>query len=133
MNGLRRCDDCICCCCSGTKLCLTLCNPVNCSKPGSTISWRLLKLMSIELVVLLSHLILCCPLLLLPLIFPSIKVFSSESALHIRWWKYWSFSISLSNKYAGLTSFRIDFLKETLKVYIYDILRFIFMIYDVYI
>ena len=55
-----------------------------------------------------NHLILCCPLLLLPLIFPSIRVFSSESALGIRWPNYWSFSISLSNEYSGLISFRID-------------------------
>ena len=57
-----------------------------------------------------NHLILCCPLLLLPLIFSSIRVFSSESALHIRWPKYWSFSFSISpsNKYSGLTSFMID-------------------------
>ena len=55
-----------------------------------------------------NHLILCCPLLLLPLIFPSIRVFSSESALGIRWPNYWSFSISLPNEYSGLISFRID-------------------------
>ena len=55
-----------------------------------------------------NHLILCCPLLLLPLIFPCIRVFSSESALGIRWPNYWSFSISLSNEYSGLISFRID-------------------------
>ena len=66
--------------------------------------------MSIELVMLSSHLILCHPLLLLPSIFPSIRVFSNESALHIRWSKYWSFSFSLSpsNEYSGLISFRID-------------------------
>ena len=70
----------------------------------------LLKLMSIESVMPSNHLILCCPLLLLPLIFPSIRVFSSESTLHIRWPKYWSFSfnISPSNEYSGLISFRID-------------------------
>ena len=98
-----------------------------------TNSWTLLKLMFIQSVMPSNHLILCCPLLLLPSFSPSIGVFSNESVLYIRCPKYWSFSISLSNKYAGLTSFRIDFLKETLKVYIYDILRFIFMIYDVYI
>ena len=59
-----------------------------------TISWSLLKLMSIESVMLSYHLILCRPLLLLPSIFPSIRVFSNESALHIRWPKYWSFSVS---------------------------------------
>ena len=65
--------------------------------------------MSIELVMPSNHLILCCPLLLLPSIFPSIRVFSSESALHIRWPKYWSFSFSISssNKYSGLLSFRM--------------------------
>ena len=70
----------------------------------------LLKLMSIKLVMPSSHLILCCPLLLLLSIFPSIRVFSNESALHIRWPKYWSysFSISPSNEYSGLISFRID-------------------------
>ena len=75
-----------------------------------TISWCLLKLMSIELVMPSNHLILCCSLLLLPSIFPSIGVFSSESALHIRWPKYWSFSFSISpsSEYAGLISFRID-------------------------
>ena len=75
-----------------------------------TLSWSLLKLMSIELVMPSNHLILCCPLLLLPLIFPSIKVFSSESALHIRWPKYWSFSFSISpsSEYSGLISYRIS-------------------------
>ena len=75
-----------------------------------TISWSLLKLMSIELVMPSNHLILCCPLLLLPSIFPSFRVFSSKSALRIRWPKYWTFnfSISPSNEYSGLISFRID-------------------------
>ena len=75
-------------------------------------SWSLLKLMSITLVMPSNHLILCHPLLLLPSSFPSIKVFSSESVLHIRWPKYWSFrfSISPSNEYSGLISFRIDWL-----------------------
>ena len=72
-----------------------------------TNSWSLLKLMSIESVMPSNHLILCHPLLL-PSIFPSIRLFSSESALHIRWPKYWSFSISPSNEYSGLISFRID-------------------------
>ena len=72
--------------------------------------WSLLKLLSIESVMLSNHLILCCLLLLLPSIFPSIKVFSSGSALSIRWPKCWSFgfSISPSNEYSGLISFRID-------------------------
>ena len=75
-----------------------------------TNSWSLLKLMSIESVIPSNHLILCHPLLLLPLIFPSIRVFSSESVLLIRWPKYWSssFSISPSNEYSGLISFWID-------------------------
>ena len=66
--------------------------------------------MSIESVMPSNHLVLCCPLLLLPSIFPSMRVFSNESALHIRWPKYWSFSfsISLSNEYSGLISFRMD-------------------------
>ena len=64
--------------------------------------------MSIELVMPSNHLVLCCPLLLLPSIFPSIRVFSNEFALRIRWPKYWSFSISLSNDYSGMISFRID-------------------------
>ena len=75
-----------------------------------TISWNLLKPMSIESVMPSNHLILCHPLLLLPSIFPNIRVFSSESALCIRWPKYWSFdfSISPSNEYSGLISFRMD-------------------------
>ena len=77
-----------------------------------TNSQSLLKLMSIELVMPSNHLILCLPLFLLPSIFPSIRVFSNESVLHIRWPKYWSFSfsISLSNEYSGLISFRMDWL-----------------------
>ena len=73
-----------------------------------TNSWSLLKLMSIESVMPSNHLILCHPLLLLPSISPSIRVFSNESDLPIRWPKYWSFSISPSNEYSGLISFRID-------------------------
>ena len=88
-------------------------NPMNCSTPGFlsfTISQSLLKLTSIESVMPSNHLIVCCPLLLLTSIFPSIWVFSSELALHIRWPKYWSFSFSISpsNEYSGLISFRID-------------------------
>ena len=72
--------------------------------------WSLLRLMSIESVIPSSHLVLCHPLLLLPSIFPSIRVFSNELSLCIRWSKYWSFSfsISLSSEYSGLISFRID-------------------------
>ena len=79
---------------------------------STTNSWSLLKLMSIESVMLSNHLILCCPLLLMPSIFPVITVFSSESALRIRWPKYWSFSfnISPSNEHSGMISFRIDWL-----------------------
>ena len=75
-----------------------------------TNSRSLLKLMSIESVMPSNHLILCFPLILLPSVFPSIRVFSSESVLHIRWPKYWSFSFSISpsNEYLGLVSFRID-------------------------
>ena len=72
--------------------------------------WSLLKFMSTDSVMPSKHLILCRPLLLLPSIFPSIRVFSIESVLHIRWPKYWSFNISPSNDYAGLISFRIDWL-----------------------
>ena len=85
-----------------------------------TISQSLLKLISIEPVMQSNHLILCHPLVLLPSIFSSIRVFSSESALHIILPKYWSFSISPSNEYSGLISFRIDWfdflaIQETLK------------------
>jgi len=75
-----------------------------------SISWSLFKLMSIELVMLFNHLILCCSLFLLPSIFPSIRVFSNESVLRIRWPKYWSvnFNISPFNEYSGLISFRMD-------------------------
>ena len=79
---------------------------------SSIISQSLLKLKSIESMMSSNHLILCHPLLLLPSIFPSIRVFSSELALHIRWLKYWSFSFSISpvNEYSGLISFRIYWL-----------------------
>ena len=90
-----------------------LCNPMDRSTAGLPIyhhSRSLLKLMSIESVMPSNHLILCRSLLLLPSMFPSIRVFSNELALHIRWPKYWSFSftISPSNEYSGLISFRID-------------------------
>ena len=74
----------------------------------SSISQSLLKLMSIESVMPSNHLILCFPLLLLPSVFDSMRVFSNESALHIRQPKYWSFRFSPSNEYSGLISFRID-------------------------
>ena len=95
---------------SGTQLCLTLWDPMDCSTPGflvHTNSWSLLKLMSIESVMPSNHLILCHPLLLLPSIFPSIRVLSSESILHIKYWSF-IFSISPSSEYSGLISFRID-------------------------
>ena len=95
-----------------TQSCPTLCDPMDCSTPGLSItnSRSLLKLMFIESVMPSNHLILWRPLLLLPSIFPSIRVFSNESLLHIRWPKYlsFSFSISPSNEYSGLISLRID-------------------------
>ena len=91
----------------------TLCDHVDYSMPGFpafTISWSLLKLMSIESVMTSNHLILCHPFFFLPSIFPSIRVFSNESALCIRWPKHWSFSFSISpsKEYSGLISFRVD-------------------------
>ena len=96
---------------SVTQSCLTLCDSMDCSMPGSlsiTNSQSLPKFVSIELVMPSNHLILCHPLRLPPSIFPSIMVFSNESVC-IRWPKYWSFSFSVSpsNKYSGLISFRI--------------------------
>ena len=93
----------------------TVCNPWTTACQASlsiTNSRSLLKLMSIESVMPFNHLILCCPLLLLPSIFPSIRVFSNESVLSIRWPKYWSFSFSISpsKDYSGLISFRMDWL-----------------------
>ena len=83
--------------------------------PGSLFiinSWNLLKLMYIKVVMPSNHLILCCPLLRLPSVFPSIRVFSNKSVLRIRWPKYWSFSFSISpsKEYSGLISFRMDWL-----------------------
>ena len=89
--------------------CVWLCDHMDCSMPGLPVHHQLrslLKLMSIELVMPSKHLILCCPLLLLTSLFPKIKVFSNVSVLRIRWPKYWSFSISPSNEYSGLISFR---------------------------
>ena len=95
------------CCCSITKSCLFAALE---SSLLFTISQNLLKLTSIESVMSSNHLIFCCLLLLLPSIFPRVRVFSNELALHIRWPKYWhfSFSISPSSEYSGLISFRID-------------------------
>ena len=100
---------------SVTQLCSTLCTLQTAAWQVSlsiTNSQSLLRLMAIKLVMPSNHLILCHPLLLLPLIFPSIRVFSSESVLCIRWPKYWSFSFSISpsNEYSGLISFRMDWL-----------------------
>ena len=94
---------------SVTQLCPTVCNPMHCSTPGLPVHHQLLEFtQTIELVMPSSHLILCCPLLLLPPILPSIRDFSNESTLHMRWPKYWSFifSISPSNEHPGLISFK---------------------------
>ena len=82
---------------------------------SSTIFWSLLKFVFIKLVMLSNHLIFCHCLLFLPSIFPSIRVFSNESALHIRWPKYWSFSFNISpfNEHSGLISFRMDWLDSS--------------------
>ena len=104
---------------SVTLSCPTLCNPMTLSTPGLSVYHRLPELtqfMSVQLVMPSNHLILCHPLLLLPSIFPSIKVFSNESVLCIRWPKYWSFrfNISPSNEHSGLISFRMDWLDSLL-------------------
>ena len=103
-----------CYCCSLAKSSLTLCDPMAAADQASlsfTLSWSMFRLMTIESMMPSNHLILCCPLLLLPSVFPSIMVFSNESALHIKWPKYWSFSFSISpsTEYSGLISSRIDF------------------------
>ena len=100
---------------SVAQLCQTLCDPMDCSMPVFPVHhqlWSLHKLMSTVSVTPSNHLILCQPLLLPPSVFPSIRVFSNESDLLIRWPKYWSFSFSISpfNEYSGLTSFRMDWL-----------------------
>ena len=100
---------------SVAQSCPTLCDPMTTAHQASlsiTNSWSLPKLVSIDLVMPSNHLILCCPLLLLPSIFVSIRVFSNESALRIRWPKYWSFSFSISpsKEHSGLISFRMDWL-----------------------
>ena len=101
-------------CCSVAKSCPPLCDPMDCSTPQASLyitnSQSLLKLMSIESVMPSNHLILCRPLLLLPPIPPSIRVFANKSALCIRWPQYSSFSISPSNEYSGFISFRLDWL-----------------------
>ena len=95
---------------SVSQSCPTLCNPMDWGTPGFPVHHQLLELASIELVMPFNHLILYCPLLLLPSIFPSIGVFFNKSVLHIRWPKYWSlsFSISSSNEYLGQISLRND-------------------------
>ena len=97
---------------SCVQLFATLWTAAHQASQSITNSWSLLKLMSIESVMQSNHLILCCPLLLLPSIFLSIRVFSNESALCIRWPKYWSFSFSIcpSSEYSGLISFSMDWL-----------------------
>ena len=100
---------------SVAQLCPTLCDPMNRSTPGLPVHHQPLEitqLMSIESVMPSSHLILCRPLLLLPPIPPSIRVFHNKSSLRMRWPKYWSFSLSISssNKHPGLISFRMDWL-----------------------
>ena len=100
---------------SVAQLCSTLCDPMDHSTPGIPVhhnSWSLSKFMSIELVMPSNHLMLCHPLLLQPSNFPSIGVFSNESALSIRWPKHWSFSFNInpSNEHPGPVSFRMDWL-----------------------
>ena len=102
------------CCCWATKSCLTLCNPMDCNTAGFPCPPlpppNLLRLMSIESLILSNHSILCHPFLFLPSIIPSIRISSKESPLRVRWPRYWSFSFSISrsNEYSGLISFRID-------------------------
>ena len=102
---------------SVAQSCQTLCDPMNCSTPSLPVHHQLpethqLRLTFIESVMPSSHLILCCPLLLLPPIPPSIRVFSNESTLRMRWPKYWSFSFNInpSNEHPGLISFGMDWL-----------------------
>ena len=100
---------------SVAQSCPALCDPTDCSTPGFPVHHQIpefTQLMFTESVIPFNHLIFCRPLLLLPSIFPSIRVFSNESVLHIRWPKCWnfSFSISPSNEYSGLISFRMDWL-----------------------
>ena len=104
-----------CYCCSVTRSCPTLCDSLDCSTPGFPVYHHyqiLIKFMSIELAMPSNHLIFCHSVLLLPSVFPSIRVFSSELVLLISWPKYWSFSFSISpsNEYSGLISCRMDWL-----------------------
>ena len=107
--------------CSLTQLCLTLCDPMDCSMPGFPVLHYLPEFAHslcplISHLIPSNHLILCHPLLLLPSIFPSIRVFSHESVLHIRRPKYWSFSFSISpsNEFSGFISFKVDWLFDFL-------------------
>ena len=98
---------------SVAQSCPTLCDPMDCSTPGLPVHHQLPEFtQTYESMMSSNHLIFCCPLLLPPSIFPSIRVFSNESVLRIRWTKYWSFSFSISssNEYSGLTPFRMDWL-----------------------
>ena len=104
-----------CCCCSVAQSCPTFCDPMDCGMQAFlsfTISWSLLKFMSIESLMPSNHLVLCHPFFLLLSIFPIIRVFSNESTLSMRWSNYWSFSFSISpsSEHAGLISFRMDWL-----------------------
>ena len=97
------------CCCLVSQSFPALCDPMDCSMPSFPVLHYLLEFaQTIESVMSSNHLILCYPLFLLPSIFPSIRVFSNDSALHIRWPKYWSFSINPFNECSGLISFRMD-------------------------
>ena len=96
---------------SVTQSCLTLCDPMDCSTTGFLVHHQipqLAQIQSLKSELPSNHLILCHRLLLLPSIFPTIRVFSNESVIHIMWPKYWSFSISTSSEYSGLIFFRID-------------------------
>ena len=110
-QSIRQCLEKIRSCFSVPKSGLTLCDPMDCSTPGFPIfhyNPELFRFMSIESVMLCNHLILCRPLPLLPSILSSLRVFSKESILRIRWPKYWRFSISPCNEYSGFISFRMD-------------------------
>ena len=111
MSKIKELDQMI-SCCSVAQSCLTLCDPMNWSMPGFLVLYHLPELAQTHVhgvSDLTNHLVPCCPLLFLPSIFPSNRVFSNESALHMRWPRCWSFfSISLSNDYSGLISFMID-------------------------
>ena len=114
MRNLLSSKKSCCCCFSVAKSCLILFDTLDCNSPGFSVLHYLPKfaqILSFELVIFLNHLILCCSLPL-PSIFPNIRVFYNELALHIRWPKYWSFSFSIcsSNEYSGLISFRIEWL-----------------------